>query len=431
MKTLFENVSILLRNNNKYEVLEHAYLGVDGKYICYISKDAPKDNYDLKKDYSHKLLMPGLINSHTHSPMVFLRGIGSGQPLDTWLNDFVFPTEAKMTPRIIEVSSYYAILELLASGVTSFTDMYFYPEQTAKAVIESGIKANLTDYVQCFDENQKIEDSTIARSVQFYDDYNNKADGRLKIDFGIHAEYTNKPHIVKEYSRLCKEKNAIMHIHLSETKKEVEDCKKRYGVTPVKWFESLGTFDNPTCAAHVVWPEGDDLDILKKHNVSVMHNPSSNMILGSGFAPINKIQRMGINVGIGTDGAASNNNLNMFEEMHLCVMLPNGFHLNPQYLSCDDTIEMATINGAKLQGRDDTGELEVGKCADIIAIDLHHIHLYPVLDYLAIICKSAQASDVCMTMVDGKILYEDGNYLTLDKEKIIKEFKEEVKKFYK
>ena len=430
MKILFENADILLRNESHYFVLNKAYLAIDGKYISYIGKDKPNDRYDLVKDYSNKLLMPGLINAHTHSPMVFLRGLGEGNKLDKWLYDYVYPTEARLTPEIISAASYYAILELLASGVTSFTDMYFYPEETAKAVEKSGIKANITKFIRCFDENQKIEESEIPGSVKFYEEWNGKSDGRIKVDFGIHAEYTNKKHIVQEYSRICKEKNARMHIHLSETKKEVDDCIEKYGVSPVKWFENLGTFDNLTSAGHVVWPEEDDFQILKKHNVTVIHNPSSNMTLGSGFAPVSKMLRMGIDVALGTDGAASNNNLNMFEEMHMCVMLPNGFHLDPQYLSCESVLNMATINGAKSQGRNDTGSLEKGKCADIIALDMEKIHLYPTFDYPALLCKSAQAADVCMTMVDGKILYENGEYLTLDKAKIKGDFKTLVENFY-
>ena len=431
MKTLFENVNILVKKDAEYQAIENGFLGVDGKYIDYIGTTKPTEKYDVYKDYSNKLLMPGLVNAHTHTPMVFLRSIGAGLALQEWLNNCIFPTEAKLTPDIVRVSSYYAILELLASGVTSFTDMYFFPEGTAQAIIDSGIKANINKYIQCFDENEKIEDSQIGASVEFFKKYNNLADGRLKVDFSMHAEYTNKPHIVKEYSRLCKENNGRMHIHLAETRKEVYDCVDKYGVSPIKWFEQLGTFENPTCAAHVVWPIDDDVEILKKHNVSVIHNPTSNMMLGSGFAPINRYIRNGINVTIGTDGAASNNNLNMFEEMHLCSVLSDGFHLDPKYLKNSQVIDLATINGAKLQGRDDSGSIEVGKCADIIALDLSHIHLYPILNYPAIITKSAQASDVSMTMVDGKILYEDGNYLTLDKEKIISDFKKAVKEFYK
>lgn len=430
MSILFENATILIKKGSEYEAIENGFLGVDGKYIDYIGKEKPNKKYDVVKDYSNKLLMPGLINAHTHTPMVFLRGLGAGLPLQNWLNDYIFPTEAKLTPEIIEIASYYAILELLASGVTSFTDMYFFPEGTAKAVSESGIKANINKYLLCFDENQKIEDSGIPGSLEFFNKYHNTADGRLKVDFSIHAEYTNKPHIVKEYSRLCKENNGRMHIHLAETKKEVEECIQRYGVSPAKWFEDLGTFDNPTCAAHLVWPVNDDIEILKRHDVSIMHNPTSNMMLGSGFAPINKLMRNGINVGLGTDGTASNNNLNMFEEMHLCSILSDGFHLDPKYLTNSQVIDMATINGAKLQGRDDTGSLEVGKCADIIALDLNNIHLYPILNYPAIITKSAQAHDVCMTMVDGNVLYENGEYKTLERKDIVERFKKAVEEFY-
>ena len=430
MSLLFKNVAILVRKESAYEALEHAYLGVEGKYIDYIGTEKPEKVYDEEKDFTGKLLLPGLINAHTHTPMVFLRGVADGLPLDQWLNERVFPIEAKLTAEQIRVASYYAILELLASGVTSFTDMYFFPEETAQAVKDSGIKANLNKYILCFDPNQTIENSMIPASIEFYDKYHDSCDGRLKVDFSIHAEYTNQPHIVKAYSQECKKRNAIMHIHLSESRSEVEKCIEKYHQTPVQWFESLGTFDNPTCAAHVVWPMEGDLEILKKHEVSVMHNPSSNLMIGSGFAPIRKMLDLGINVGLGTDGTASNNNLNMLEEMHLAAIVHNGYHLDATNLLSSQVIDMATRNGAKLQGRPDTGSLETGNCADIIALDLNKIHLYPVFEYPSIITKSAQGSDVCMTMVDGRILYENGNYLTLDKEKIVQDFKKAVTDFY-
>ena len=430
MSLLFKNAAILVRKESAYEALEHAYLGVEGKYIDYIGTEKPEKVYDEEKDFTGKLLLPGLINAHTHTPMVFLRGVADGLPLDQWLNERVFPIEAKLTAEQIRVASYYAILELLASGVTSFTDMYFFPEETAQAVKDSGIKANLNKYILCFDPSQTIENSMIPASIEFYDKYHDSCDGRLKVDFSIHAEYTNQPHIVKAYSQECKKRNAIMHIHLSESRSEVEKCIEKYHQTPVQWFESLGTFDNPTCAAHVVWPMEGDLEILKKHEVSVMHNPSSNLMIGSGFAPVRKMLDLGINVGLGTDGTASNNNLNMLEEMHLAAIVHNGYHLDATNLLSSQVIDMATRNGAKLQGRPDTGSLETGKCADIIALDLNKIHLYPVFEYPSIITKSAQGSDVCMTMVDGRILYENGNYLTLDKEKIVQDFKKAVTDFY-
>ena len=430
MSILFKHAKILLRKENGYEVLEDAFLGVEGCLIDYIGKEKPQKHYDEEKDYHDKLLMPGLIDAHSHIPMVFLRGIADGLPLEKWLNERVFPIEAKLTAEQIRVSSYYAILELLASGVTSFTDMYFFPEETAQAVKDSGIKANLNKYILCFDPQQTVEDSMIGPSIEFFDRYNDTCEGRLKVDFSIHAEYTNQPHIVKAYSEECKKHDAIMHIHLSESKSEVEKCIEKYHQTPVEWFESLGTFENPTCAAHVVWPMKDDLEILRKHDVSVMHNPSSNLMIGSGFAPVRQMLDMGINVGLGTDGTASNNNLNMLEEMHLAAIVHNGYHLDATNIQSHQVIDMATRNGARLQGRPDTGSLETGKCADIIALDLDRIHLYPVFEYPSIITKSAQGSDVYMTMVDGKILYENGQYLTLDKDKIVQEFKTAVNEFY-
>ena len=428
---LFKNTNVLVRNETGYELIRNAFLGVRGKYIDYLGISNPPDSYDLEKDYRNRLLMPGLVNAHTHIAMVILRGIGSGLPLDRWLNDVIFPSEARMTSEEIRAASYYAMLELIASGTTSFTDMYFFPEETVEAVGEAGLKANLNKYITSFGEDISIEDSLIYPSLDFIKKYNHSYDDRIRTDFSIHAEYTNKPHIVKEYSRLCKEYGGRMHIHLSETKSEVEACLTRYGMSPVKWFESLGTFDSPTCAAHVVWPIDDDLDILKKHNVSIMHCPTSNLLLGSGFAPVSKMLRMGINLGLGTDGTASNNNLNMFEEMHIGLIARNGFKLDANAISSEKIIDMATINGARLQGRDDTGEIKIGKSADIIALNLDNIHMYPLFDAPAIITKSAQASDVCLNMVNGRILYEDGNFLTLDKEKIVREFKEKCENFHK
>ncbi|NLK06028.1 MAG: amidohydrolase family protein, partial [Spirochaetales bacterium] len=211
---------------------------------------------------------------------------------------------------------------------------------------------------------------------------------------------------------------------------EHEGCIERYGMTPVQWFEERGYFRIPTYAAHCVWCTEDDLRILRKHNVSVVHNPESNMKLGSGFAPIPRMLELGINVALGTDGAASNNNLNMFEEMHLASVIHNGYTLDPVIMKPETVLSMATVNGACVQGRPDTGTLEVGKKADIVAVNLDAPHMKPSLNLMALLVYSAQGSDVTMTMVDGKILYEDGEYRTLDKEKIYAEFEQSVKRLY-
>ncbi len=218
---------------------------------------------------------------------------------------------------------------------------------------------------------------------------------------------------------------------MSETVKEHNECIQRHGLTPAAWFEKMGIFDMPTAAAHCVTVTDDDLEIIKRHGVSPVHNPTSNMKLGSGFAPIPKMLDMGINVALGTDGAASNNNLNMFEEMHLAAIIHNGYHRDAVIMNPEQVLKMATVNGAKLQGREDTGCLEVGKKADIIAIDFaNNPHMYPAFEPMTMLVYAAQASDVCMTMVDGRILYENGQFLTLDKDRVIKNAKAAVKRLY-
>ena len=397
MSILFENCDLLLRGEDGGYSTLHGFLGVRGDTIDYIGTEKPTGEYEEHKSMEHKLLMPGLINCHNHSPMVLLRGVGSGLPLREWLFDKVFPIEDRLVPADIAAGSRLAILEMLASGTTSFSDMYFFPAETVAAVAEAGMKANISRCVQCFDENQTVEQNTqIPESLALFEKYHGAADGRIHIDFSIHAEYTCKSHIVKVYSDLCREKGGRMHIHLAETAREQRECIERYGKTPTEWFESLGTFDSPTAAAHCVAVTERDMDILKAHGVSVIHN-----------------------------------NLNMFEEMHLAEIMHDGYHNDPTLISTQEVLDMATVNGAKLQGRDDTGVLAVGKKADIIAIDLSKPHLYPNFDTPALLTCSAQAGDVCMTMVDGNILYENGEFKTLDENKVRADMECAVERLYR
>ncbi len=431
MKTLFKNADILLFENGIYSVIKNAYLAVDGDIISYIGKDLPDGEFDTTKDMTGKLLMSGLYNCHNHCPMVLLRGVGSDLPLNEWLFNKVFPIEDKLTADEIYAGTNLALLEMLAGGTVSFSDMYFEPQVTAKAVAESGMKANLTRPVQSFDPNEEAKDSfRIAQSLELYDEWNNAADGRILIDFSIHAEYTCTEKIARAYSEECNKRGGLMHIHLSETVKEHNECKEKYGKTPTQWFNDLGSFDSRAFAAHCVTLEDSDMEILLSKGVNVVHNPSSNMKLGSGFARVQKMLDMGINVALGTDGAASNNNLDMVEEMHLASIIHNGYSQDATVMNADTVIKMATQNGARLQGRDNCGDLKVGNKADIIAISLDKPHLRPIIDEKALITYSAQGSDVCMTMVDGKILYENGEYTTLDKEKIYFDIEKAIKKLY-
>ena len=431
MKTLFRNADILLFENGIYNVLKGAFLAVDDDRISYIGKDKPDGNFDSVKDMTGKLLMSGFYNCHNHCPMVLLRGVGSDLPLNEWLFNKVFPIEDKLTAEEIYSGTNLALLEMLACGTVSFSDMYFEPQVTAKAVAEAGMKANITRPVQSFDPNEEAKDSfRIAQSIALYDEWNKAENERILIDFSIHAEYTCTEKIARAYSEECNKRNGLMHIHLSETVKEHNECKEKHGKTPTQWFNDLGAFDSRAFAAHCVTLEDSDMEIILDKGVNVVHNPSSNMKLGSGFARVQKMLDMGINVALGTDGAASNNNLDMMEEMHLASIIHNGYMQDATVMKADTVIEMATLNGALLQGRNDCGELKIGNKADIIAISLDAPHLRPVIDEKALVTYSAQSSDVCMTMVDGKILYENGEYLTLDKEKIYYYIEKAVKKLY-
>ena len=430
MKLLLSHADILTLKDGEWHTLRDAYLGIQDDTICYLSETAPTEAFDRVKSLPGKLLIPGLINCHCHAPMVFLRGIGSDLKLQDWLYHYIFPTEAKWTDAGIRAASELAILELLASGVTSFSDMYYRNAQTIQALCEAGMKANLCRSTQGRPELPYEQNTDCKEGLALFDQFHGYNGGKIRIDLCIHAEYTNTPATIEAYSAACFERGAGMHIHLSETRHEQLECVKRYGMTPAALFEKLGTFKNRTTAAHCVWVTQEDMDILKANGVCPVHCPSSNMKIGSGFAPVQQMLDRGINVTIGTDGAASNNNLNMLEEMHLASVIHNGYTGDPTVVKPGDVLKMATVNGAKLQGRTDTGNLELGKKADLVAIDFDKPHLIPALDYPAMLCYAVQGSDVCMTMVDGQILYENGEYLTVDADRIRAESRHALKELY-
>ena len=301
-----------------------------------------------------------------------------------------------------------------------------------EAILRSGLKANISQHVQAFDAGDNYAANQQARVMEhLVETYHGTAEGRILVDACLHAEYTNfSEDVVRGVAAFSKEHGLCNHVHLSETAAEHTDCKARHGMTPAEWFASIGMFDRPCTAAHCVWIEPEDMEIFRRYGVSVAHNPTSNMKLGSGFAPIPALLDAGVNVTLGTDGTASNNNLNLFEEMHLAAILHNGFHNDAALMPAGKLVEMATLNGAKAQGRMDTGALEAGKKADLIALDMGKPHLVPDLDTAALLTYSAQGSDVVLTMADGEILYENGEFLTLDKERILFEAREAVKKLY-
>ena len=431
MKLLLKNCDILATENGEFRWLKQAFLGVDGETIDYIGTTRPAAPYDQEKDLSGRLLCPGLINCHGHSAMVLLRGLGSDLPLQEWLFDKMIPVEDRMTRQDLKAGMALAMLEMIAGGTTSYSDMYMEPQAEIELAAQSGLKVNVCRVLQSFDEQETYADCQRAKeSIELFRDYHGALDDRVRVDFAIHAEYTCHASLMEAYSAACLSLGGRMQLHLSETFREHDACVAKYGKTPARLFYDIGTFDSPTSAAHCVCVTDEDLELLREKGVSVIHNPTSNMKLGSGFAPIPKMLDMGINVALGTDGAASNNNLNMLEEMHLAAVIHNGYHRNPVIMKPEQILKMATINGAKLQGRPDTGSLEVGKKADLMAIDLTKPHMFPFLEPTAMLTYAAQGSDVAMTMVNGRILYENGEFLSLDQEKVLYEAKQAVQRLY-
>ena len=449
MSILFENAAVLIREkgpNGVYNVLEGAYLGVEGEKINYIGFDKPENKYDDIRDMTGKLLMPGLINAHGHSAMTLVRGAGSGLPLQRWLNEAIFPIEAKMKPDDISAGVTWACMEMLASGTTCVADMYDFPFTAARAYAKAGMKANLCRVGLCFDKELEPGDwPRTAECINFINVLEGKAyinpeamkelpgssqtmslpddirkavaAGRLKGDFCLHSEYLTTEKFVKAISEANSVMHRPVHIHVSETEKEHKECMDRHGMTPTEYFAEMGILDNPAYLAHCVWSSDKDLRIMAKKGATLVHNPSSNLKLGSGFARIPEALLAGVNVALGTDGAASNNNLNMFEEMHLASLLSKGKYQNPTLITDTQVLDMATVNGARALGRPDTGSLKTGNKADIIAVNIDAPHMLPALDLVALLVSSVQASDVCMTMVDGRILYDSGEFLTIDTEK--------------
>lgn len=414
---LFKNIAILDEN---YEIEENMYILTEGKKITYIGKEMPVDYKGEIYDGKNKFAMPGFFNTHCHVPMTLLRGHGEGLPLHRWLTEKMFPFEAKLTKEDIYWGTMLGAIELIKSGVVSFTDMYFEIEDMTRAVMESGLKMNVCHGVSLNPDIPNYRDlKGYKDSIKLLNYLKEKDIDSIKLDIGLHAEYTSNDALIEQVAEVAKELDLRVHTHVSETRKEHEECKEKNGLTPVQYFNKLGLFDQPVTAAHCVYIEGEDFDILREKGATAVHNISSNMKLGSGFAPVKEMINKGINVSLGTDGASSNNNLNMMEEIHLAAMINKGITGDPEFLPPKDILRMATLNGARSQGRMDTGSIKVGNRADMVIVDLDRPHLHPIFDIRSNIVYSAQSEDICLSMIDGKVVYKDGELANIDVERVI------------
>ncbi|MDD6288963.1 MAG: amidohydrolase [Eggerthellales bacterium] len=412
---LFENIAILDQN---LDYLEGQFVATaaDGT-IAYVGPQAPADYEGETYDGAGKLLIPALYNAHAHAPMTLLRGYAENAPLQEWLNDLVWPYEAKMTPEDNYWATLLSCAEMARYGCVSFSDMYYHTPERAQAVAESGLKANLCTSPIAFEPKGIREFPIFAEMEEGAAKYHGSENGRIRFDACVHAEYTNNDVTTKSVVDWAKEKGLGMQIHLSETKSEVEECKQRHnGMSPVEWFNSLGAFDIPLTAAHCVWVDENDIRILAEKGVSVAHNPASNMKLASGFAPIAAMMDAGVNVCLGTDGMASNNNHDMFQDMYLAALLPKGNLLDPAVITPKQIFAAATRNGALAQGRTDCGLIKEGFRADLAVLDVTGPSWTPMTDPLCNLVYAGHGSDVVLTMCDGQVVYQDGTWPTIDLE---------------
>ena len=367
-------------------------------------------------DGSGMVAMPGFINCHTHAAMTLMRGYADDMPLMMWLNEKIWPLEEKLQREDFYWGTMLCTLEMIKSGTTTFADMYFEMEQVARAVEVSGMRACLSRGMIGIAPNaQKAMDE----SIQFVEKWHGGANGRITAMFGPHATYTCPPDYLKQVAAQAAKYGVGIHIHVAETADEAEKINADYGTTPVRHLDSLGIFEIPVLAAHCVHVDQADMEILARKKVSIAHCPESNMKLASGIAPVDALIRAGAHVALGTDGAASNNNLDMLEEMRIATFLQKVATGDPLVLPSFETLRLATYNGAQALGLDNLGLIKTGMKADLILVNFHKPHLYPRHDLLAHLVYAAQSADVDTAIINGEIVMEGRKVLTMDEEEVM------------
>lgn len=392
-------------------------IAIDGTVLTHIGKVPDTFAPDRVIEASGKIALPGLVNTHNHLSMTLLRSYADDMDLFTWLREKIWPIEAKMGPEHIYAGSMLGLLEQIAGGITTFADMYFHPEMTIEAVKACGVRASIG---ATFMGEQKESLSRVEGYRTLIEETRTRGDGLVDIAIAPHAIYTCSTETLRIASELARQMGCRIHTHLSESTTEVQDCFREHGMSPVAYLEKLGLLGPELFAAHCVHLSEEDIVILSDSGTHVVHNPTSNLKLGNGVAPVHRYLSEGMRPALGTDGASSNNNLNMFEEMHLCSLIHKGNTHDPRVVTAYQTLQMATINGACALGLDDTiGSLEVGKEADLILVDTAAAHLQPVHDPVSAIVYSAQASDVRTVFCAGKLLYNDRRMVSLDTEEIL------------
>lgn len=368
------------------------------------------------------LMMPGLINTHTHAPMVLFRGMADDLPLKTWLEEHIFPAEAGLNRELIALGAELACAEMIRSGTTGFVDMYLFEETIARVTRRAGMRAwlgeGLFDFPSpSFPSGMEALEETRRMAGKW------KEDPLITVTVDPHTPYTCSAELLEHARELAGELDLHIVIHLSETKWELEEIKRNRGLSPVEYLDSLGLLCPELLAVHCVWLDERDMDLLAERGVSIAHCPESNLKLGSGIAPVAGLIDRGVNMTLGTDGAASNNDLDMFCEMDVAAKLPKGITGDPSVVSASQVLAMATTRAAKALGRDDLGVLAPGKQADIVILDLDSPSLRPCYNCISQVVYAAKGSDVTDVIVAGQVLMERGELKTIDEERLLSEIK--------
>lgn len=406
MNVRFYNARILSMKDG-YDLIQ-GELWVRGDRIAYIGeeKENPGPAWDREIDCRGNVLMPGFKNAHTHSGMTAMRSFADDMPLQEWLNTKIFPLEAKLTGEDSYMLTKLAILEYLTTGVTAIFDMYFPAEDVARACVDMGMRCVLTSGLNMFGPSLEVMENLFLKL--------NHQHPLIEYRMGVHAEYTCSKELLEEVSRLLHKYQVPMFTHMSETKREVDECIGRYGMTPPQLFDSLGMLDYGGGAYHCVHFTEEDMDLFARKGLHIVTNPGSNTKLASGIAPISRFMEKGINIAIGTDGPSSNNCLDMFREMFLVTGLAKLRENDASAVDGNEVLYMATVGGAKAMGLQDADVLAEGKLADLIMIDLHQPNMQPLNQISKNIVYSGSKQNVKLTMIAGNILYEDGRFTGCD-----------------
>ncbi len=412
MRILIEDVSVLQEG----KIIDNKNILIENDIIKQISDDKNFEKIDYLIEGKNKIALPGLVNTHTHLAMTLFRGFADDLPLKEWLEEKIWPQEAKLTAEDVYWGSLLGICEMIRGGTIAFADMYFFMDEVAKAVSESGVKASLSVGMI---EVSGDENEILNRGINFARNWHNAENGRIKVMLAPHAPYTCSPSFLEKVINKAVEMNLGIHTHLSETYLEVENIKNMYGLTPVRLMDRVGLFNVPVLAAHCVFVDDEEIEILSEKGVGVAHNPQSNLKLASGVAPVKKMVEKGVKVGLGTDGPASNNNLDLWEEIRLVAMLHKGVEKDPVCVPAKEALDMATKNGIEILGFENSGIIKEGYKADLILVNINKPHFYPRHNLISHLVYSALSSDVDTVIVDGKVLMEKRELKTLDEEKIM------------